>query len=249
VTAIASDVDFVSAPKNYAAVFEQYYPYVVNLCGTFGIDDNNKEDVAQEILLKFIKRNSLEKFDPDRTFEYRGTMRPARFKNYLSRAVDYYCRGYRDRQKKLARREVLICDTTPKPSQRMENINPTAISSQASWSSVFGEVVPDHADGVNDMIDEAAEANGIRAILAEVPRRSAHDRCDLVALYDAVRAQILAYGEYDIPSLREKFGVSTTAMHGWMWWLKEVLADIYGLPMPTRRPHRSRFIWHDEEQP
>lgn len=246
-TVIANDVDYVSAPKNYAAVFQQYYPYVVNLCGLFGIEENSREDVASEILLRFMERGSLEKFDPDRAFEYKGTMRPARFKNYLSRAVDYYCRGYRDKQKKLFKREVQICDSLPaRPGLRNENLSLTSTSSQASWASLYGEVVPDHADGVNDMIDEEAEADGIRAILAEVPRRSAHDRCDLVALYDAVRTQIITYGEYDIASLRAKFGVSTTAMHGWMWWLKQVLADVYGLPLPTRRPHRNRLSLMDE---
>jgi DNA-directed RNA polymerase specialized sigma24 family protein len=246
VTVTASDVDYMSAPKNYAAVFEQYYPYVVNLCGMFGIDENSREDAASEILLRFMERGSLEKFDPDRAFEYKGVLRPARFKNYLSRAVDYYCRGYRDKQKKLARRELQICDSTPGPTQSNENFRLSSTSGQASWLSLFGEAVPDHADGVNNMVDEEAEADGVRALLAMVPRRSAHDRCDLVALYDAVHTQIVTYGEYDIAALRVKFGVSTTAMHGWMWWLKQVLCDIYGMPLPARRPHRSRQLSEDQ---
>jgi DNA-directed RNA polymerase specialized sigma24 family protein len=100
VTAIANDVDYVSAPKNYADLFEQYYMYVVNLCAHFGIDEQNKEDVACEILLRFMERGSLEKFDPYLVFDYRGQVRPARFKSYLSRAVEMYVRGHREKNNK-----------------------------------------------------------------------------------------------------------------------------------------------------
>lgn len=232
--ATTSDVDYVSAPKNYADLFEQYYPYVVNLCASLGIDENNKEDVACEVLLRFMERDSLEKFDPDLSFYYRGQMRPARFKSYLSRAVDMYTRGHRDKQNKLARREALIAD---KNDLESNNILGTDNSNSDTWIHYFNRQ-GDHADGVLDMMTEEAEAEGIRAILARVPRRSAHDRCDLVALYDAVRTQVLTFGEYDITVLREHFGVSSTAMHTWMWWLKENLASIYGIPVPARRPRR-----------
>jgi hypothetical protein len=202
------------------------------LCSALGIDENNKEDVACEVLLRFMERGSLEKFDPSLTFYYRGQMRPARFKSYLSRAVDKYTRGYRDKQNKLACREALLCSTTP------NNNKDTSVSAAVSWADIYGDSHDDHADGVLDMITEQAEADGVRTLLARVPRRSAHDRCDLAALYDAVRTQILAFGEYDITILKEHFGVSSTAMHTWMWWLKENLAAIYGLPVPARRPRR-----------
>lgn len=237
-TVTENDVDYVSAPSNYADLFTIYYSYVINLCGQFGIDDNNKEDAASEILTRFMERRSLEKFDPHLEFEYRGEARPARFKSYLSRAVDMYSRGIRDKQHKLARREYQINDVVPVPGQHQSEW--ILGSANARWVEVFGEATPDPADGVHDMFDEEVEANTVRALLAQVPLRSTQDRCDLVALYDAVRIQILTYGEYDISVLKDRFQVSTTAMHSWMWWLKTNLATIYGRPVPAKRARRLR---------
>lgn len=241
------DVDYVSAPKDYDDLFRTYYEYVVNLCGQFGIDENNREDAASEILTRFMERESLEKFDPELTFDYRGELRPARFKSYLSRAVDMYSRGIRDKQQKLARRERQICDTTPVAESLRSSFTYLSTANQASWAEVFGVPVQDHADGVHDVIDWETEAHAIKRMLRTVPRRNSHDRCDLPELFDAVCAQVLAYGEYDIAILKDKFGVSTTAMHSWMWWLKENIAHFYGREVPPKRPRRSRHERWDEE--
>lgn len=240
VTVVKNDVDYVSAPKDYADLFQTYYDHVVYLCGQFGIDENNREDAASEILLRFMERGSLERFDPDLRFEFRGEIRHARFKSYLSRAVDMYSRGIRDKQRKLAHREKQIVDTVPvSPILQRENTY-LSTANLANWAEVFGVSENDHAEGVHDMIDSDAEALALRGMLARVPRRSSHDRCDLPLLFDAVRAQVLAYGEYDIAILKDKFGVSTTAMHSWMWWLKENIAHFYGRDVPPKRPRRTR---------
>jgi hypothetical protein len=244
VTTTDNDVDYVSAPANYADFFKIYYEYTVNFVAKLGIDDNNKYDVASEICMRFLERHSLEKFDADLNFYYNDEMRPARFRSYYSRSIEMYARGMRDKQKKLARRELQICDIHHTEAERRGSntidVRGGGKSSQASWVEIWGEAHQDHSDGVLDAMTEEAEAEGIRRALATVPARSAHDRCDLVAVYDAVRVQILTYGEYDINRLREHFGVSSTAMHSWIWWLKENLASIYGLPVPAKRPRRTR---------
>lgn len=238
-----SDVDYMSAPANYADFFKIYYPYTVNFLAKLGIDDNNKEDVAAEILLRFMERNSLEKFDADLNFYYRDQLRPARFRSYYSRSVEMYARGMRDKQKKQARREWQICDVHYDGANGGSNIDTGGSNSKSAvgnWADTFGPAHEDHSDGVLDAMTEEAEAEGVRRALAMIPARSAHDRCDLVAVYDALRVQVLAFGEYDINRLREHFGVSSTAMHSWIWWLKENLAAIYGLPVPAKRPRRTR---------
>lgn len=243
-TTIDSDVDYVSAPANYADFFRLYYDYTVNFVAKLGIDDNNKEDVASEILMRFLERHSLEKFDAELSFYYREEMRPARFRSYYSRSIEMYARGMRDKQKKLARRELQVCDVVngpgDQPGSNTVDVPWGGKSSHTSLGEFLAEPCQDHSDGVLDAMTEEAEAEGIRRALAMIPARSAHDRCDLVAVYDAVRTQVLAYGEYDINRLREHFGVSSTAMHSWIWWLKENLAVIYGLPVPAKRPRRSR---------
>lgn len=241
--AINSDVDYMSAPANYADFFAMYWDYTVNLLRQFGIVENDLEDCACEIMLRFMERGSLEKFNPDLNFYYKGEMRPARFRSFYSRAVEMYSRGLRDKQRKLVHREMQICDihfSAGNLSSNLVDVQGGGNSAQASWADTFGEANPDHSDGVLDMMVEEAESDAVRRMLGQVPPRNAQDRCDLVALYDAVRVQILVYGEYDIARLTHKFGVSSTAMHSWMWFLKENLAVIYGVPVPAKRPRRPR---------
>lgn len=225
-TTAVSGVDYKSAPANYDELFRVYYKFVVNLVGTFGIDDNNKEDVASDILTTFLKRDFLDKFNPDLVFQYKGEARPARFKSFLSRFVAIYVRGYYDKQKRLASREVQICDLS------------MGDAGSTTWAEVYGETMSGPEDDVLEILMEQDIADGLRCYLADQPRRSAADTCDLVALFDAVREQALAKGHVDIAALKDMFGVSSTAMHTWVWLLKDHLATALGRPKPTKRPRR-----------
>ncbi len=220
-----SGVDYKSAPSDYAELFRLYYKYVVNLVAMFGINENNKEDVASDILTTFYARGFLEKFDPSLVFEYKGEPRPARFKSFLSRFVSIYVRGHYDRQARLASREVLVNDMI-------------VGSGKDRWIEVFGGMHDGHEAQVLDVLEEEDTCQGLRNYLARIPPRSPSDSCDLVALFDAVREQCLLDGAYDIAALRERFGVSSTAIHTWMWWLKENLAVALGVPVPPKRPRR-----------
>lgn len=216
--------DFVSAPKDYAELFTVYYPYVVNLVNKHGIHENNKEDVASEILTRFMERGFLEKFDPTLVFEFNGESRPARFKQFLSKFVLAYVMGHCDKQKRVARREWQIIDS--------------AIST--TWDEMEGKVADSHEDTVLDAIMEEGLAAGLRRYLSTIPPRSATDMCDLPALFDAVRAQALETGFVDMKVLVERFEVGSTAMHTWVWLLKAHIADHLGLPLPPKRPRTTR---------
>lgn len=231
-TAAVSGVDYMSAPKDYAELFRTYYPYVVNLVNKFGITDDNKEDVASEILTRFMERGFLEKFDPALRFEYNGEWRPARFKSFLSKFVLTYVQGFYDKQKRILVREVQICDMYLTGDERA--------GAGVRWVEVYGEVAQSHEDEILDALVEQELADGLRRYLADVPRRSSNDRCDLVALFDEVRAQCLQRGSYDITTLKASFEVSSTAMHTWMWWLKANMCEALGLPLPPKRPRTTR---------
>lgn len=230
-------VDYMSAPKNYAELFEVYYAYVVNLVNRMGIKDSLKEDVASEILTRFYERDFLAQFDPTLVFIYAGEERPARFKSFLSKFVLAYVRGHYDKQQRQSQREVLICDL-PISADGAESKGSTAAGLR--WVEVFGEVEPSHEDDVLDQLEEEALVQGLRAYLATVPRRSKYDNCDLVMLFDEVMLQIRVYGEPNIAQLKDIFHVSSTAMHTWMWWLKENLAEATGRPVPAKRPRTTR---------
>lgn len=228
--ATATGVDYKSAPPDYAALFQIYYPYIVNLVAKNGIDDNNKEDVASDILMRLIEHDFLADFDPDLVFEYEGQPRPARFKSFLARIVYKYVRGYYDKQKRLAAREIQICDNTIGDSDQQHGMR-----SGGSWIDLFGPANADFSDDVIEMIGEEQDSGWLRTWLSTRERRSSHDRCDLVELFDAVRAQVLSTGFYNIADLEKQFSLSTTTMYTWLWWLKSNVAAAYGRATPPKR--------------
>lgn len=226
-----SGVDFVSAPKDYADLFRIYYPYVVALVRKNGIDESRKEDVASEILLRFMERGFLDKFDPDLKFEYEGRVRPARFKTFLSYFVIYYVRGHRDRQHRLANKEMLVLDRSAAGSQ----------DPHSAFNEMFivESTIASHEDDVLDLLHGETLVADIRTYLKTVPPRCKYDQCDLVELFDAVVEQIRTKEDVVVRELRERFGVSATGMNGWMWWLRANIAEYLGIPLPAKRTRRT----------
>jgi hypothetical protein len=220
-----NDVDFVSAPPDYDALFRLYYHFVVALVRKNGIDESSKEDVASEILTRFYERGFLEKFDPTLVFERDGQKRPARFKTFLSCFVVLYVKSHRDRQVKRHDRELLIMD---KPTSHQEI--------ESSWYEWFGvEYICSPEDDVIGDVDGTVLITKLRDYLGTIPKRSSYDKCDLVVLYDAVLQQIELTGSVCIRELRDKFGISGTGMNGWMWWLRANISEYLNIPMPAKR--------------
>jgi len=217
-------VDYVSAPADYAELFEIYYDYVVTLVRRMGIEESRKEDVASEILLRFMERDFLAEFDPTMVFHYDGQDRPARFKSFLTKFVLIYVRGHKDKQQRQSGRELLICD------------RPIGANADATWIDVFGDAVDGADADVLAVLDEQALVDQLRDYVAAVPRRSQFDTCDLVKLFDAVVAQVREEGAWNVTELRRQFGISSTAMHSWLWWLRTNLAHALGRPVPAKRP-------------
>lgn len=232
-TTAESGPDFVSAPEDYTAFFRMYYPYVVALVRRMGITDDRKEDVASEILLRFLERDFLHEFDPSLVFEYDGQKRPARFKSYLSKFVVTYVRGHFDRQQRLRSREWLICDMP------YHDRSFSGEYGSNTWIDVHGGVTDFEDEVLNGLAEEKLVAQ-LRDHLATVPRRSKHDTCDLPRLFDEVVRQIRRDGEWNVNELKDIFAVSATAMHTWVWWLRENLAEALDRPCPTKRPRAAR---------
>lgn len=222
-------VDWQSAPQDYAALFTMYRPYVIAWCAKKGIDENNREDVANEIMLRCIERDILKSFDPNRVFEYQGELRPARFKSFFGRFVALSVQGHRDKQNRIKNRETQICDLVMSEDES---------GNKASWADLYGPPANDHADIIIEVMADEQEARRVRELLEKVPPRVLNDRCDLVELYDAVRYQLLNYGEYSIKDLQPQFPVGNTTLSQWVHWLKVNLAHIYGRPEPQRRARR-----------
>ena len=225
-------VDYTAAPPDYADLFRTYYPVVLGILRKHGIAEQHREDAASEILLRFLERDFLSKFDPDLVFVYQGEARTARFATFLTGFVIRYARGLRDKQRRRAFREPALCDM---------HIGDAFEAHPKNWLEVFAEPlgVPnqfgtpeaDVLDGIEgqELIDE------LRDYLRRIPRRHRRDRCDLLAVFDAWVAQIRRYGQPNINELRHQFGVSATTMHAWVWMLRRHLAAALGCPPPTKR--------------
>lgn len=239
--AVNNGVDSQSAPADYADFFRDYYGYVIGLVrGVPGVKPQHVEDLAGEILLKFMEQDFLSEFQPDLIFLYKGQIRPARFKSFLTRFVILHARGLRDKNSRLANREQQVLDGTPLDS--------------STWLDEF-ILETGHEDRVIDAIDGLGLTAEIRAYLKTIPRRSAYDTCDLVALYDALVAEMDRSGTVTATALKDVFGVSNTAIYSWLRWLRVHVAAYLGQPQPRSRrepnavPARAGGVGEREEEP
>lgn len=197
-------IDYAVAPSTYDELFRNYYPFVVGLVGKQGISPDNREDVASEILLRFYERDFLNEFNPDLTFEVKGKVVRARFKSFLSAFVVNYVRSHRDRQNLRLRREPLIVD---------------GVLITDSGDSLSFHLEP-HEDDYSALYEEEL-VDFLRDYLSLVPRKSRQDQCDLPKLFDAVVEQVRRNGKYSVKELQSIFGVSPTAIHSWLGWLRQ----------------------------
>jgi hypothetical protein len=100
------------APADYAELYESYFGMMKSIVWRAGINAGDVEDVAAEILCKFMEKDALTWFDPERMNDAgenprtKGArMRPARFSNLLKRFTELYVRQWLDKQRALERRE------------------------------------------------------------------------------------------------------------------------------------------------
>jgi DNA-directed RNA polymerase specialized sigma24 family protein len=225
-----NEADFVSAPADYDEFYRRYFEFFKALARKHGIDEQRIDDVASDIMTAFIAQDYLAKFDPTLVLSYRGEDRQARFKSFAGTIAVRYLQGMRDRQTREKFREVAICDA---PWGKDDGGADTWIEHQPGFE------VDGHEEDVLDRLAEAELVGGLRDYLALFPPRNKYDTLDLVALFDAVVEQIREFGEWNIRTLTDRFSVSTTTMHTWLWILRTEACTALGKPVPAKRP-RSR---------
>ncbi len=223
-------MDYVSAPGDYVSFYRTYRPIVVGLVKKYGIDPQHADDVASEIMLRFLERDFLVQFNPSLVFMYEGETRPARFRSFLANFVKRYCQGHRDKLHRIRSREPQLIDGPPR-------------SDGSLWIDVFGPLAPGADEDVLDEVHGGQLVTWLRDYLATVPRKSRSDSCDLVALFDQVLIQIQRDGEWSIAKLRRIFNVSPTTMHSRMWRLRACIATALDREMPAKR---KRADTHDD---
>lgn len=86
-------------PGDYSELFEAYFPMMRGIVAKSGIAPYDVEDVAMDILARFIEKDGLNYFDPNRP------QGKSKFKSMLGGFTATYVMQYRDKQMTRHRRE------------------------------------------------------------------------------------------------------------------------------------------------
>lgn len=85
-------------PGDYSELFDQYFPMMCGVVAKSGISHFDVEDVAMDILARFIQKDGLDYYDP-------GSAGKTKFKGMLRGFTATYVMQYRDKQMIRHRRE------------------------------------------------------------------------------------------------------------------------------------------------
>lgn len=217
-------------PANDAEFVRDYRAFVVNLCRLGGISEDNKEDVAHDIMYALLRRDILGMYDPNYVSEYNGELRPARFKSFLASQVSLYLRSHREKQQKRNHRELQILDAPL--------TDHTGHSDGADSSFVDHLAVDTSPEGnpLQRLLDVEAEADCVAEMRAILGTHASNAK--LVGVFDQLVAHVRDRDYVDIPSLEGWFGVSSTSMHTWLWELVRVL-EVYVDAKPKAKRART----------
>jgi hypothetical protein len=208
-----------SSPEEFVRL---YRDYVIGLVCKLGVPSQDAEDVADDILYAELRakdhegqeKGILALYNPEFTVELGGETRRVTFRAFLSSRVARRVRGKRETLQRRASRELLICDS---PAE-----------SGTSWIDLFGGAVCDDYSHLETEEFLAA----VRDKLARVPRTSARDSCDLIALFDELVSQVRSQGYIDRPALQERFSVGDTTVTAWVSRLRRIMVSGDDLPAP-----------------
>lgn len=193
-----------SAPESYDQMFKDYFDYVCKLVGKFGIDEENREDVASSILLRFYERDFLSKFDPSLEFTHQNTIYPAKFKTFLSGFVELYVRHHRDKQMRQRVRYPLLCD------EEME--------SGVTWLEIFAPPLPDpYAPSESSLVG----GDIVRAVRVKLSNNPV-----LLDFFEQVSAEVEETGKLRITHMQQRLRVSRRTISKRLAELREVIADV-----------------------
>ncbi len=223
-----------AAPSDYTELFRNYHHFVRRRVIAHGIEERNADDVTSDLLVRFMEKRSLERYDPTLTFEKAGILRTCSFPTYIGSFVDKHVLGLRDKQNKQRRREPLVCDVPISADNGGEPVTWVEYNEER-----LGRVEPSHEDHVIHLILAEGLVEQMRAYLADVPPRNAFDHCDLVAVFNLIVAQVLSNDHLDFQQLAADLGVSPTTANNYCWRVRELLCDVAGRPVPPKR-RRSR---------
>jgi len=191
-----------SIPTSDDEVFSKYFSHIKWLVSKRGISRDNVEDISMVLMTKFVEKNVLGDYNPDRKSDYvdpNGYHRTANFKTFLSGFVNSYLRHFSERDRVEAYRSSLSTDM-----RWGEN-------SDIPLLDYLGVSVTDMTDAV-----EAEELIGhVMQYLKTVPGK------DITLFFEFVILQVREHGKMDAKELAEMFEVTTATIYNWLKKLRE----------------------------
>jgi len=100
--------DFANAPPSYDVFDKQYRSFCRHLVWTMGVAPRELDDVTQEIMIRFLERDSLGKFR--REWVTRSKTKKSVFRSYFARFVVTYARGKHRNNVRFSKRFPMIVD-------------------------------------------------------------------------------------------------------------------------------------------
>jgi hypothetical protein len=186
-------------PDDYSELFEQYYPMMYGIVAKSGINRFDVEDVAMDILARFIDKGGLAYFNPAHP--------KAKFKGMLRGFTSTYVLQYRDKQMIRHRRE---------PWR-----NETPIGSETTWGEVNfrNDFWVDACDVSQSIIDALKQARSILESKNQGKR-------DYGKFLDLCLMHGFLNGELDRTAIREALGIGGSTLNVMLRELRATLRPL-----------------------
>ena len=188
-------------PEDYAELFTAYFPLMRRIVSKAGIASEDTEDVAMDLLLKFIEKEGIDYYDPTR---------PTKFSSMLRGFTSTYVMQSRDKQMIRHRRF----------PWRLEA--PISGDSKDTWADIQIDPLDFRLEITEDSVAVIAALKKARAILCA---RSEGSR-DYAIFFDACIREGLLSDSLNRKLLQAELGLSAGTFRSMLWELRAVLRPL-----------------------
>lgn len=168
------------APKDYSELYVHYFPMIRSIVAKAGIAPADVEDVSMDLLTKFMERDALSWYDPEKLHDVGKRPRlegerhrPAKFQGLLRRFCCLYVRQHLDRQALRSRREPHHLEDPARQGQG---------DGDGTWADAHGELLrtEPHATLEATLTTNACLQHALDLLEAEAHARTTEHRAHLL---------------------------------------------------------------------
>lgn len=206
-------------PEDYAELFDAYFPMMVGVVSRSGIQALDVEDVAMDILARFIEKDGISYYDPERLHDVGESpdlpgarYRKAKFKGMLRGFTATYVMQYRDKQMIRHRRE---------PWRLEKPVGYEHSSREVTWlEATMGETT------VEPTLDSEVSLCIVQALQKARESLINKGKRDYCAFIDLCVQHGLLDGKLDRRAIAVALGVSTSTVTAMLKDLREILRPL-----------------------